>query len=689
MPDNIFLTTLARITAGDLDLAELIDATAQLRDANATALAQQLYAVWSKFNADSPHTYAAYFNLSTLPGIEPTAAIKALEAAIVAKPDFWPAYINLGGFHERAGRLDLGVAQWMKVVEGLGDVTGPNIGYKQTALKQISRVLIDHQQSAAAEEHLQVCLGIDSGQRDALEQYFGLRLSQCRWPIVQPWDGAERRALMEGISPLTLAAFTDDPVLQMASAVRYVDATNAATFEAPAADRRDAPIDLSGRRLRVGYVSSDLRDHAVGYLMAEVFEAHPKDRIEVFAYDCGPPASGGMRDRYLAGVEHWRDLNGLSDDAAAALIAADGIDILVDVNGHTRFARTAVFARRPAPVIVNWLGYPGTMGSAFHQYIIGDDWVIPPEAEAYYTEKVLRLDCYQPNDRKRVVAEERPTRASAGLPDDAFVFCCFNGSQKITRYTFVRWLEILQRTENSVLWLLGSDDGTQARLREYAGAVGVDPTRIVFADKLANPYHLARYPLADLFLDTAPYGAHTTASDALWMGVPVLTLSGRGFAARVCGSLVRSAGLPELIVESSADYVARAVALAGDPAAIADYKARLAASRDSCVLFDVDNLMARLEQLYRLMALEHQAGRAPQPDLRNMPLYLKAGVEHDPDAGELELAGDYHGAYRGLFARLHRTRPIPPDSRLWTEADIAAAEGRTTPERRGRGAKRA
>ncbi|MEO8115373.1 MAG: N-acetylglucosamine transferase, partial [Phenylobacterium sp.] len=355
-------------------------------------------------------------------------------------------------------------------------------------------------------------------------------------------------------------------------------------------------------------------------------------------------------------------------------------DILVDVNGLTRDARTGVFARRPAPIQVNWLGYPGTMGSPYHQYIVADPWIIPPGSEIYYSEKVVRLPCYQPNDRKRAVAEPRPTRAEAGLPDDAFVFCCFNGSQKISRFTFERWMEILRQAPHSVLWLLNNTEESRLQLIREAERHGVSPERLFFAPKLHNPLHLARYPLADLFLDTTPYGAHTTCSDALWMGVPILTLSGRSFASRVCGSLVRSAGLAELVVESSEAYVARAVELASAPGEIAHFKARLEAGRATCDLFDMEKLVGSLEGLYRGMCADRDQGLMPQPELINLGAYLQIGTEIDHEATELLGHPDYQGLYRAELARRHRVRPFPPDPRLWTPAQIAALDGEPAPE---------
>ncbi|MBV9511146.1 MAG: N-acetylglucosamine transferase [Caulobacteraceae bacterium] len=670
MAESLFLSVLQAVTAKQAGLGEVIGAASQLNAAGQSHLSMELYKVWIAVHAGEHQTYAAWFNLSVLQNEagDAAGARESLLAAIAVDADFYPGYINLGGVLERMGDAGSGVEQWQTLVNRLPQVTGASIDYKLTAIKQIGRVLIDNKRSALAEAWLRQALDIDVGQREVLEQYTALRLAQCKWPVIEPWDRANRKALTIGVSPLSMAAYTDDPLLQLATAKRYMEAAIDERQDTPDADRRDAPIDLEGRRLRVGYISSDLREHAIGYLMAELFELHDKSKVEVFAYYCGKDPQGPMSDRIKAAVEHWIDINPMDDATAARRIAADGVDVLVDVNGLTRHARTAVFARRPAPVQVNWLGFPGSMGSPYHQYIIADDWIIPEENEIYYSEKVVRLPCYQSNDRKRVVAE-RPTRASVGLPEEAFVFCCFNGAQKFTRFHFDRWIEILRRTPASVLWLLQGDGDADANLAAYAEAKGIARERIVFAPKLTNAHHLARYALADLFLDTAPYGAHTTASDALWVGVPVLTLSGRSFAARVCGSLVRAAGLADMIVDTAEAYVERAVALASNPAEVAALKARLEANRSTCDLFNMDLLTERLEGLYHQMCADHQAGRRPQPDLRNLDVYLAIGCEIDHEAQEMRAAADYHGLYRAKLAERHRARPIPPDGRLWGEQD--------------------
>jgi len=675
MADPDVLAVLAKITAGEFSLSDLINAAGSLAGQGQAGLAEQVYKVWIQFNPDHPQLFIAHFNCASLNVSGPEAAAAHLERAIALNADFLPAYINLGGLRERSGQLEAAIGIWNEGASRPMALTGANAGYAFGAMKQIARALLEVQQSHRAETALWRCADLDPSQTDTIGQLVAVRLSQCKWPPVAPWERVDRRTLLLGFHPLSMAAYTDDPWLQLSAAARFTAREAGSNPDAIIVERRDAPIDLTGRRLKVGYISSDLRDHAVGYLMAELFELHDRERVEVFAYYCGPEANDALNARTRAAVEHFIDIRTMSDDVAARRIADDQIDILVDVNGHTRDARTAVFARRPAPILVNWLGFPGTMGSAFHHYIVADPWIIPPEAERYYSEAVRRLPSYQPNDRKRIVAAETPTRAEAGLPEDAFVFCCFNGTQKITPFVFDRWMEILRRTPESVLWLLDSHPETNGRLAERAEQAGIDRSRLVFAPKQPNPVHLARYPLADLFLDTAPYGAHTTASDALWMGVPVLTLSGRSFASRVCGSLVRSAGLPELVCEDAGRYVELAVELGQDRAAARALREHLQAGRDTCVLFDMDLLTHSLEDLFHAMVGEYQAGARPRPDLANLEDYLEVGLAADHDARDMMVEPDLDGLYRQGLARRHQMRPLTPDGRLWRPEDVAAAEG--------------
>ena len=662
MSQSSFLAAIQKITAGGLQIEDLLLTAGRL----APDEARQLYQVWISFNKEHPLLFIAHFNCSTLLqqlGDEQGGEAE-LKAALAMKPDFAPACINLGSSYERRGMAKEAVEQWRDGLERMAAVSADAVGYKVTLMKQISRVLSDNQSLAAAEGMLTQCLELAPEARDVTEQYVAARLSQCKWPMAE--DGKfSRRSLVSKLHPLSVCAYTDDPLFQLAASDRYVRTMAPIDERTTRFDRRTAEIDPK-RRLRIGYVSSDLRHHAVGYLMVNFFEEHDRKDFEVFAYYTGIKADDPIQARIKANVDHWRDIRGVSDDDAAAQIAQDGIDILVDVNGHTRDARIGVFARRPAPIQVNWLGYPGTMGSSFHHYIVADDWTIPDYAEDWYSEKVLRLPCYQPNDRKRIVDETVPTRSDFGLPDDAFVFCCFNASHKFTRFSFDRWMEIMKATDNSVLWLLDYSPETNQRLREQAEARGVAGTRLVFAPKLPNARHLARYPLADMFLDSVPYGAHTTASDALWMAVPVLTWSGRCFASRVCGSLLRSAGLPDLVCETPDDFVARAIHLAGaGRGELEIVRQRLIANRNTCTLFDVAKLSRSLEDLYRQMRADYIGGKLPQPRLANLDAYFEIGVAQDHEVREIGALTDYDGFYRAQLARRHYHHPMDADGRLW------------------------
>lgn len=660
-----------RIQAPDptesLSLPELIHVAGLQVQAGNVAGACELYRTWIDANRSHPLLHAALFNLSTFytEAGDIVSCMKALEEAIALNADFMPAYINLGRCHENLQAPERALELWYAGVNRCVPMTGLSVQHAVTALKQIARLLMDREETAAAEQALTRCLGIDPAQDDALEQFLALRMRTLSWPVLTPVESLDAKAMLRRFHPLSMAAFTDDPLLQLASAHTYSRRLLASEAPYPArTDRRSAPVDLTGRRVRVGYLSSDLRDHAIGYLLTEFFELQDTSKLEVFAYFTGQAPTSAITSRIENAVEHWVDLRNLTDDAAAARIAADEIDILVDVNGHTRDARLGVFARRPAPIQVNWLGFPGSMGTPYHHYVIADPWIIPPGSEKYYSERVVRLPCYQPNDRKRVVAE-RPTREAAGLPDDAFVFCSFNALHKITRFTLERWVAILNGVPGSVLWLLDCPPQTKAMLVAFVEARGIAASRLVFAPKLQNAHHLARYPLADLFLDALPYGAHTTSSDALWMGVPVLTLSGRSFASRVCGSLVRSAGLAELVVTDPDAYVRRAIALAQDPATMARLKETLAAERDTCVVFDQGLLARSIGDLFMNMVADYQRGCLPQPDLTNLDQYLSAGVAFDHEATEMAWVVDYDAHYRAQLAQADRRTPLAADARLW------------------------
>lgn len=371
------------------------------------------------------------------------------------------------------------------------------------------------------------------------------------------------------------------------------------------------PSLKSGEKLRIGYLSGDFRQHPLAFLATELFELHDREQFEITAYSYGADDGTPTRRRLQQAFDRFVDIRPQSLHETAARMMEDGIDILVDLTGYTQTSRSGILALRPAPIRVNWLGYPGSMGGAIADYLIADAYLTPDGSAPDYGECLVRLpDCYQPNDRLRPLAEP-PSREMCSLPLDAFVFCCFNQTFKITPQVFDVWMNLLRSVPHGVLWLLECNRWARDNLLREARVRGIDPARIVFAPRVPIGQHLARQRLADLFLDTLPYNAHTTASDALWAGLPLVTCSGDTFSARVAGSLLQAAGLPELVTHSLDDYQALALRLATEPEALAALRARLAGVRSS-PLFDTPRFARHLEQAYRAMWQLHTAGKTPQ-----------------------------------------------------------------------------
>ena len=367
-------------------------------------------------------------------------------------------------------------------------------------------------------------------------------------------------------------------------------------------------------RLRIGYVSADFRDHPTAHLMRGLFRVHDRTRFEIHVYALCPDDRSDYYQRIRADADRFVDLTGTSNAEAATRIHADGVHLLIDLMGYTASARSEIFALRPAPVQVSYLGYPGTLGADFIPYIIADPVVLPEELLEYFSECPVYLpDCYQVNDRWQDIAATGIRREDQNLPESGFVFCCFNQIQKLEPVMFAAWMRILRRVPDSVLWLYSDSEEAQANLRSTAAAWGIDGERLVFAKRLPKDRHLERHRLADLFLDTRLYNAHTTASDALWAGVPVLTCMGEMFPARVAASLLQAVGLPELITHSLEAYEERAVRLATRPAELAELRAKLAENRLRTPLFDTERFARHLERAYELMWERHVRGLPPAP----------------------------------------------------------------------------
>ena len=625
---SLFQASQSRIAAGELDVVGLINAASQLAAQGHGDLALALYKSWLLANPDNPIRYAAAFNCgSHLLGEGDLAGARdLLGLAVTANPDFFPARLNLASAHERLGALELAQQEWQQVITRLALVTRENISLKVLSFKNVARTL---RGTEAAENALKQAVELDPTQRELVQHWVSTRQARCVWPAVAPVGTLSAGDVRRMMAPLSMSMLVDDPLLQFATA--RADSMHAirSGLSLRTMGHWPPPADSTKGKLKIAYLSSDFCNHAVGYLISDVFEFHDRGRFEITVYNLGEKTDDAIQQKIRSKVDRWVDIRAMGDKEAAAMIVGHGIDILLDMNGHTNYQRIKLLALKPAPIIANWLGYPGTMGTDFHDYIIADDFIIPRSHEGFYGEKVLRLPCYQPNGRLQQVPAPVKTRAELGLPEDALVFCCFNGAVKITEPVFSRWMQIMSKVPGSVLWLRGSVGDTDERLRCEAAKRGIAPERIAFLPFIANSEYLACHRYADIFLDTFPYGAHTTASDALRMGVPIVTLAGLGFPSRVCGSLSRAAGMPDLICETPEDYIALAIELGNNRERRDEIRRCMAEQLPHCMLFDPAGLTHELEQLFESMWAGYCAGVVHKPEVRNLKSQQDVGADYD------------------------------------------------------------
>jgi len=530
-------------------------------------------------------------------------AIASFEQCLAIRPDHVDALISrgvsllgLGRLEEAAAGCDSALAIQPDCLEALS-----NRGGMLILLKRFEDAIADYQ----------AILKLDPNYAFAPGNLLQCRLNCCDWRDLE----REKETLREGLEKRKRVVSAFQYVSTCGSAEEHLDC---ARLWVANECRRGEPLWRGEKyrhdRIRIAYVSEDFRMHVVSSLMAGVWEHHDRDRFEIFAMSFGIDDKSEMRARIEAGIEHFVDVRYKSDLDIAALLKENEMDIAVDLMGFSGFCRPGIFALRPAPVQVNYLGYPATMGADFIDYILADSVLIPADERIHYQEKVVYLpDSYMPNDSKRRAAARRPTRAEAGLPENGFVFCCFNNAAKFGPETFGIWMRLLDKIENSVLWL--SDPGAAAvkNLKREAEARGIAAGRLVIAPYLPAPEdHLARIGLADLFVDTLPYNAHTTASDALWAGVPVLTSLGETLAGRVAASLLHATGLPEMIAKSLDEYESIALYLARDPAALGAVKAKLARNRETYPLFDTVGFTRHLEAAFTEMWERSRRGEEPR-----------------------------------------------------------------------------
>jgi protein O-GlcNAc transferase len=522
-------------------------------------------------------------------------ALKLQPDLALAHNNFGTALLALGKFEEAGTSYRRALELQPDFAEAYG-----NLG---DALRRLERF----EEAAASFRRARE---LKPGFGQAMAQHVFMERTICDWRDMAPVREAfleAARSDERGALAFAFLAIADDPVLQLQMARHdsrtLGDAAGSALWQGQRYEHA---------KIRLAYLSADFYEHATAYLMAELFERHDRSRFDLYAISYGRNDSSSMYRRLTKAFDHFVDASGLSDYEAATRIRNAEIDIAVDLKGHTREARPRILGYRPAPIQVNYLGYPGSMGADFIDYAIVDPFVVPLDQQVNFMERLVYLpDCYQVNDSKREIAQSTPSRQECGLPEGAFVFCCFNNNYKLTPALFDIWMRLLKAVPGSVIWLLGDNEWAVANLRGEARARGVEPERLIFAPRMSLADHLARHRLADLFLDTLPYNAHTTASDALWAGLPVLSCAGQGFAARVAGSLLGAVGLPELVVGSLGEYEDMALGLATQPGRLQALRKKLAQNRLRTPLFNTDRFRRHIEAAYIRMWQIWQQGERP------------------------------------------------------------------------------
>jgi predicted O-linked N-acetylglucosamine transferase (SPINDLY family) len=530
------------------------------------------------------------------------------QQALAIRPDFADAYCNRGHLQDSLRLYDAALQNFDQAI-----ALRPNFAEAHCGRGDLLRKA---QQYEAAIESFARALAIKPDYDFLTGTYLNGRMQLCDWTEYDAQAEKLAAAILRGakvIPPFPLMAIVDAPELHRRAAEIWGQNLVLQQQALPALPPR-APKE----KIRIGYFSADFHNHATTSLMAELFELHDKARFELVAFSFGPEQDDAMRARTRAAFDRFIDVQAMSNREVAQLARELEIDIAVDLKGYTQDSRPGIFGFRAAPVQVNYLGYPGTMAADCMDYLIADSVVIPEHSRQYYPEKIITLpNSYQPNDRKRDIAARQFTRAELGLPEDGFVFCCFNNNFKITPDVFADWMRILGQTPGSVLWLLQSSPAVCVNLRLAAAKYGIAPERLIFAPRLDLPEHLARHRLADLFLDTFPYNAHTTASDALWTGLPVLTRAGASFASRVAASLLTAIGLPELITRSREDYVKLAATLAAQPKKLMRLKKELEKNRNTHPLFDAALFARHIEEAYTRIWQRYSQSLPPEDiDLR-------------------------------------------------------------------------
>ncbi len=569
---------------GGLDLMRLVG-HAERAALTAPNDAILLYELWLTAKSGDPGACAAWFNLGVLRGRmgNPRGAAEAYRAALCVKPDLTEAAINLGTALEADGQIDAALAAWRAAL--------PPPAMRQILHNQLGRVLEGQGHLGPAAQELHASLLISADQPDVQQHVVHLRQRMMAWPPTDLGVSQIPRAQAAlHCGPLAALALFDDPADQAAACADWI-ARKVPLPGPPLAP----PQGYAHARLRIGYLSTDFCRHAMSFLIAELLERHDRSAFEVYGYCASPEDGSDIRQRVIAAFDHFVPISALTDAQAAQRIRADEIDCLIDLNGLTKGARLEILRWKPAPVQATYLGYIGPVPLPELDYILCDAITIPPEHDAAYGLKPLRIEgCYQANDSTPPRAVP-VSRAQEGLPQDAFVFCCISHAYKITQGMFASWTDIVRAVPGSVLWLINDNPEARASAMQSWAAAGLAPERLIFAARVDPDRYRARLALADLFLDTSPYNAGTIASDALRMGLPIVTLMGQAFSSRMAASLLHAVGLPHCVTISPEDYRTMAVEIATNPGLHADLKAHLAGGAWGRSLGDAVGFTKRFE----------------------------------------------------------------------------------------------
>ena len=592
MSKSNFDTFLKQARNQEMDIMALLSTGESLTPAEQI----DLYEVWLAHN-DTPINYAAYFNLAVVLDQQKLheKAEQAYHDSIAVHPDFLQGQFNLGALFERQSRIEDALNQWRSIIANY-EYTAISDEDKKIyilALNSLGRVLETERQFKESEQMLKQSLLLSPDQPKVISHWVHLRQKQCEWPVYEPIIGVSKAAMIAGTSALAMLSASNNPQEQLENSQSFVK--EKVDMNLPNLVENQAPYQHE--KLRIGYLSSDFRTHAVSLLTVELFELHNRDKFEIYGFCFTPPDDSALRERVVNAMDHFISVYDMSDEEAAKCIHANEIDLLVDLQGLTSGVRPNILAYRPAPVQVTYLGFPGTTALPNIDYVIGDEFLIPPELVPYFSETPLYMPhVFQVSDRQRPVGV-KPTRESCNLPDDAFVFCSFNNNYKITEDMFACWMRILKRVPESVLWLLADNEWAHDNMVKSALSHGIEKQRLIFASRVTPADYLARYRVADVFLDCTPFNGGTTANDALFMGLPILTLSGKTFASRMAGSLLHSLGLDELITYTFEDYEEKAVELAEDRAHVSNLRLSIEARHSTCHLFDMPKQVRDIENL--------------------------------------------------------------------------------------------